>query len=48
MTIESAMTCRKCKRDKVKTQTVQDRGLDEGMSTIASCVSCGHKWKESS
>lgn len=48
MTIKSAITCRQCKQNRIKTQTVQDRSLDEGMSTIASCVSCGYKWKESS
>ena len=47
-TINSAITCRWCKRYTVKTQNVQDRCSDEGMSTFASCVSCGYKWRESS
>ena len=48
MSINSTMACRRCKQNTVKTQTIQDRSLDEGMSTIASCVNCKYKWKESS
>lgn len=42
---EGLLKCGKCKTYKTSYYQMQCRGGDEAISTFASCLNCGHKWK---
>lgn len=39
------ITCRKCRGDKVITESKQTRSADEGMTIFCMCQECGCRWK---
>lgn len=42
--VSTLYKCRKCHKNKCTTKSVQMRSLDEGETTVVTCVFCGHKW----
>jgi len=42
----SSIVCRKCKSNKVLSNTIQQRGLDEPATTYIKCLKCGANYKQ--
>nr|QQV29279.1 DNA-directed RNA polymerase subunit [Kaumoebavirus] len=42
--ISKQLTCRKCAKNEVETESKQLRGGDEGMTVLANCLYCGNRW----
>ena len=42
--VSTLYKCRKCFKNKCTTKSIQMRSLDEGETTVVTCVFCGHKW----
>ncbi|ARA71872.1 hypothetical protein BNJ_00029 [Kaumoebavirus] len=42
--ISKQLTCRKCGKNEVETESKQLRGGDEGMTVLANCLYCGNRW----
>ena len=41
---DSVLQCKKCKSNKVVSETRQTRGGDEGATVFATCMRCSNKW----
>ena len=42
--ISGNVVCPKCKGSDTSYKLVQTRSADEGMTSICSCLGCGHRW----
>jgi DNA-directed RNA polymerase subunit M/transcription elongation factor TFIIS len=42
---KSVLKCSRCKKSKIDTYSVQERGADEPMSVYCLCRTCNHTWK---
>jgi DNA-directed RNA polymerase subunit M/transcription elongation factor TFIIS len=45
VSMTTAYTCSKCKKNKISYYELQTRSADEPMTQFFTCLHCGHRWK---